>query len=113
MKKGLTVATIVLALLSFAFSPVNRQCALTFITESLPDFTLGVPVNFQLEVCCGAAPYKFKLVQGALPKGLHLNQNGKMTGKPTEEADTTIFVQLTDSAKCSLTQAFQVRVVAP
>lgn len=88
------------------------QCSLTFITESLPDFPLGVPANFTIEACCGTPPYHFELVQGTLPEGLHLNKNGKINGKPREEADTTIFVKVTDNAGCSLTQAFQVRVVS-
>ncbi|HYP27710.1 MAG TPA: putative Ig domain-containing protein [Blastocatellia bacterium] len=87
------------------------QCTMTFITESLPDFPIGVPANLTLEVCCGTPPYRFEVVQGTLPEGLHLNQNGKITGKPREEADTTVFVRLTDNAGCSLTQAFPVRVV--
>lgn len=89
------------------------QCTLTFITENLPDFTLDVPANFQLVVCCGTPPYRFEIVQGTLPSGLNFNQNGKITGKPREVADTTVFFRVTDSAGCSLTQAFQVRVVAP
>ena len=86
------------------------QCTLTFITEGLPVFPPGEPANFSLEVCCGTPPYQFEVTQGTLPAGLHLNQNGKITGKPTEEADTTVFVRLTDKGGCSLTQAFPVRV---
>ena len=88
------------------------QCTLTFITESIPEFTVGDPVNFQLEVCCGTPPYRFEVTTlgDPLPAGLHLNQNGKITGKPTEVDDNTVFIRLTDSAGCSLTQAFPVRV---
>lgn len=89
------------------------QCLLTFITESLPDFTLGESANFQIEVCCGTPPYHFEVVQGTLPEGLHLNQHGKITGKPLEVSDTTVFVRVMDRAGCSLTRAFQVRVVEP
>ena len=88
----------------------TAQCTMTFLTESLPGFPLGEPANFKIEACCGTPPYHFALVQGTLPEGLHLNQNGRITGKPTEEADTTIFVRLTDNGGCSLTQAFAVRV---
>lgn len=87
------------------------QCTLTLLTESLPEFPLGEPANFTIEACCGTPPYHFELVQGTLPAGLHLNRKGKITGKPLEEADTTIFVKVTDNAGCSLTQAFQIRTV--
>ena len=91
----------------------TSQCTLTFITESLQDFTVGVPVKFNIEACCGTPPYSFEITGGTLPDGLHLNKNGKITGKPTEVTDTTVFVTLTDSAGCSITQAFAVRAVAP
>lgn|GEM_PF-656626 len=127
MKKILVVAVIVLAAASFTLSQTNRNGAgrlmlvkaaapvqdcstLTFQTESLPGFTLNSPANFQIEAVGGTPPYHFQITSGTLPQGLHLNQNGKITGKPTELADTTVFVLLTDSAGCTLTQAFAVRV---
>lgn len=123
MRKILFVAVIVLALTSLGLSQkVNggltaikasapqSQCLLTYITESISEFPVNQPAQFQLEACCGTPPYRYELVDGALPAGLHLNQNGKITGKPTQITDTTIFVKLTDSAGCALTQAFVVRV---
>ena len=117
MKKIFIVAAIVFAVTSFAISQPRYngtgntpECTLTYITESLPGFTLGEPAHFQIEACCGTPPYNFEIVMGTLPDGLHLNNHGKISGKPREEADTTIFVELTDDAGCSLTQAFQVRV---
>lgn len=83
---------------------------LTFLTESLSDFPVNQPANFQIEGIGGNPPYRFELVDGTLPAGLHLNSNGKITGKPTEITDTTIFVRLTDSNGCQLTQAFALRV---
>ena len=109
MKKILVIAVIALALTPSAASS-KTDCLLTFFTEGIPEMTVNDPVNFELDVCCGTPPYRFEVVEGALPAGLHLNQNGKLTGKPTEVTDTTVFVRLTDAAGCSLTQAFAVRV---
>lgn len=89
------------------------QSALTFITESLPDFHVGVAANFQIQASGGKPPYSFKITQGKLPPLLTLSKTGKITGRPRRIADTTIFVKLTDSALASLTQAFAVRVVTP
>ena len=83
---------------------------LTFITESIADSTVGVPVNFQLQASGGTPPYLFKITQGQLPKALKLSKTGLITGTPKAEADTTIFVKLSDSAGATLTQAFVVRV---
>jgi hypothetical protein len=85
---------------------------LTFITESLPEFTQNTPANFQIEAVGGTPPYTFEITQGSLPTGLNLSATGLITGTPTQVADTTIFVKLSDAAAASLTQAFAVRVVA-
>ena len=84
---------------------------LTFITESLPDFTQNTPANFQIEAVGGTPPYQFQITQGALPAGLSLGSAGLIAGTPTQVADTTVFVLLSDAAGASLTQAFAVRVV--
>jgi hypothetical protein len=107
MKKILAGAVLALALASFA--PGQTQCLLTYISESIAEGTVGVPYQFQLEACCGTPPYRYAITGGALPQGLHMNQNGKITGKPTAVEDTTVFILLTDNAGCSLTQAFAVR----
>ena len=83
---------------------------LTFITESIADSTVGVPVNFQLQASGGTPPYSFKITQGQLPKALKLSKDGIISGTPKAEADETVFILLTDKARASLTQAFPVRV---
>jgi len=88
----------------------QSTCLLTFQTETIPDFTLGQPVNYTIEGVSGTEPYTFTIVGGALPAGLHMNSHGKITGKPTEIADVTVLINLTDAAGCEINQAFPVRV---
>lgn len=103
MKKTALVAVILLLVASIA----QAQCeTLTFITESLPLFVVGEPANFDLEVCCGTAPYTFEIVDGTLPAGLHMNSQGKFRGVTREAANPTILVKLTDANGCTLHQAF-------
>lgn len=83
---------------------------LTFITESLPEFTQFTPANFQIQAVGGTPPYQFEITQGAMPAGLTLHATGAITGTPTQVADTTVFVKLSDAAGDDLTQAFAVRV---
>jgi len=83
---------------------------LTFITESIADSTVGVPVNFQLQASGGTPPYSFMITQGKLPPMLKLSKEGVISGIPKAEADTTIFVKLADKVGATLTQAFVVRV---
>lgn len=127
MKRILVAAVIVLAATSLVVGRAGGDSAgnqggndgqtvmsncgtLTFITESLPDFTVGVHANFDIEAVGGTPPYRFEITGGALPAGLKLKKNGTIKGTPTQVDDTVIFVRLTDSAGCSLTQAFAVRV---
>jgi hypothetical protein len=84
---------------------------LTFITESLPDFHVGAPVNFQIQVSGGAPPYRFEITQGTLPRGLTIGVKGKISGVSRRPADTTVLVKVTDKVHASLTQALVVRVV--
>jgi hypothetical protein len=132
MKKILVAAVLVFAVLSFTpahtgsnaaalnhygnstMATLPQQCStLTFITESLPDFHVGMFTNFKIQVIGGTPPYVFQITGGALPPLLFLTPNGRIIGFPLVVTDTTIFVKVTDSAGCMLTQAFAVRVVSP
>lgn len=91
---------------------VYATCFVEIITESLPTFYVGVPVNFQIEVWGGTEPYTFTLVGGStMPDGLTLNADGTITGTPTEATFDTIFVRVFDAHGCpSTTKAFAVAV---
>ena len=91
----------------------KKKSNLTFITESLPGFQVGVPANFQIEASGGTPPYSFQITQEMLPQSLRLNKTGKITGVPKGAGDTTVFVKLTDKAGSTLTQAFDVEVSEP
>src|SRR5207237_3564330 len=103
----------IVSILALCFAPLvhAQDCStLTFITESLPQFTVGQPAHFDIEAVGGTPPYHFTVTGGTLPAGLHITGSGNIRGVPTEEADTTVFVELTDANGCHLTQAFAVRV---
>lgn len=107
MKKVFFLAALVLCVAPFAYG----QCeTLTFLTESLPTFGLNDPAHFDIEVVGGTGPYSFAVTDGAFPDNLHMNSQGKIRGKGTEVADTTVFITVTDANGCTLTQAFAVRV---
>jgi len=85
---------------------------LTFITESLPDFTVGVAKQFNIQASGGTPPYLFTITQGTLPAGLTLGRRGKLSGVARRPADRTVFVRVNDAGGASLTQAFAIRVTA-
>ena len=86
---------------------------LTFISESIPDFTVGVAGHFDFVVSGGTPPYSFTITQGTLPRGLTLSKTGTLSGTARRPADTTVFIKVTDHLHATLTQAFPVRVTAP
>ncbi|HYK03250.1 MAG TPA: putative Ig domain-containing protein [Thermoanaerobaculia bacterium] len=104
---------IVLLAASAICGTAEAQCLLTTETESLPGFFIGQPANFDIQVCCGTAPYHFEIIEGEMPEGLHLNANGKITGKPRVEADQNVLVLISDAAGCTLGVTYPVRVMVP
>jgi hypothetical protein len=89
----------------------RHQSTLTFITESIPDFTVGVHKHFELEASGGVPPYRFEARPGTLPRGLRFNTRGKLSGAAKKEGNYTLFVELKDTAGSTLTQAFNVQVL--
>jgi uncharacterized protein YhjY with autotransporter beta-barrel domain len=65
----------------------------------------------------GASPYTFQLVGGALPSGLSLGTDGRITGTPTVAGSFTLTVQVTDSSTgigpFTAQQQYTLQVVAP
>jgi large repetitive protein len=88
----------------------QHESTLTFITESLPAFTVGQPYDFDLEASGGSPPYVFAVTQGELPPGVALSSAGKISGTATVAGDTTVFVKLSDAAGSHLTQAFDCQI---
>jgi hypothetical protein len=88
-----------------------KRSTLTFLTESLPGFTVGRPKKFRIQAVGGTPPYSFGLSQGsALPAGLNLNYQGILFGTPTQSGDTTIFVKLIDFVGANVTSAFDLQI---
>ena len=100
------------AIMLFAVSAWG-QCLLTTETEAFPSFFVGQPVNFQIVAVSGTEPYKFSIVEGTLPEGLHLTPSGKIVGVPRAESDSVVLFNITDAAGCQLNQAYNVVVMQP
>jgi Putative Ig domain len=112
MRKGFLAVLMFVAAVAVG-GDMEAQCTLTTVTESLPAFFVDEPSNFQIEVCCGTAPYRFEVIGGELPEGIHLNQNGKITGKPRVEGTFTALILISDDAGCSLGQTYEFQVMGP
>jgi hypothetical protein len=91
---------------------VAEQSTLTFITESIPQFTVGQYQEFALQAVGGTPPYTFEITQGTLPQGLNFDNDGTISGTAEVAGTFTPFFKLTDSAGDHLTQAMEVVAVA-
>ena len=91
----------------------GTKSTLTFLTESLPAFTVGRVKKTRIQAVGGTQPYSFGISQGTLPAGLGLNYMGTLFGKPTQSGSTTIFVKVIDFVGSHLTQAFDLTVMDP
>ena len=109
MKRSLFVLLLLLSFAALAHAQVDCS-TLTYQSESIPEATLGVPYDFQLEAVGGTPPYTFTIIDGTLPAGLHLKKSGRLHGRPREVADSTVLIRLEDAEGCVVNQAFPVRV---
>jgi hypothetical protein len=92
----------------------KTKSTLTFITESLPQFYVGVPVNFTVQAVGGVPPYTFQVTEGSLSP-LALSPDGVITGTPSNPSNTTVIISLYDAVQPpdTVNQAFDVEVAEP
>lgn len=97
---------------SFTVGPV----AIT--TTSLPDGSVRVSYSTMLAAADGIAPYRWSLLSGSLPAGLHMTSTGLITGKPKASGSSTFTVKVVDHktathAQQTATQALSITVTQP
>jgi hypothetical protein len=90
-----------LAVAVVALVVVPSAAAIRFTDESykVPDGAVGSRYyhQFQGDGGCGPAlPYQFRILNGSLPPGLTLAQNGLVSGVPTQGGNWSFWVELSD-----------------
>ena len=66
---------------------------------------VGTPYTFQLKGEEGCLPYRFKYLNGTVPPGLRITEEGLLTGTPTEAGTFSFWVALDDSVDCMSQQS--------
>ena len=66
---------------------------------------VGTPYTFQLKGEEGCLPYRWKYLNGTVPPGLRITEDGKLTGTPTEAGTFSFWVALDDSVDCMSQQS--------
>ncbi len=63
----------------------------------IPDGQVDFPYSFQLNAFGGIPPYVWQLVNGNIPQGILLTNDGQITGNPTTASATDFVVRVKDS----------------
>ena len=72
--------------------------ALVITTASLPDGQVGVLYSAQLETTGGTPPITWSIAAGALPQGLTLSADGRISGTPGNPGTAAFTVQAADTS---------------
>lgn len=83
--------------------PDERQYPRVIITTAaLPDAVVGTPYNFQFTATGGSGAFFWSLQPGsALPPGIAMDPDGRLSGTPTTAGRTTFTVQARHICYCA------------
>ncbi len=80
--------------------------SLTATPAELPALQAGAGIDLALGGSGGTAPYRYQLASGALPKGLTLSADGRLSGTPTERGAFSFGLRLQDARGTSATRSY-------
>lgn len=95
------------------FSFVVKAPTIALTPASLPNATGGVAYEQVLSAAGGATPYSFAVSDGALPRGLTLEPDGRLGGTPAETGSFAFTIKATDANRYSAAQGYTLVVSAP
>jgi len=81
-----------------ATAPPPPQVPLRPRRTPLPPALVGRPYATHLRIESGTAPFRWRSLAGALPRGLHLLANGTISGVPRRAVRMPLVFQVTDAA---------------
>lgn len=82
------------------------------VIPSLPaEILLGEPFSHQLEAVLGVRPFSWSVVDGTLPPGMALSDDGVFSGTPSWLGESNFTVLVTDSEGAIAEEVLTVRVV--
>jgi len=78
---------------------IDAMALSALVPAALPDGTVNSQYAYQLNAQGGETPYTWSIIQGTLPPGLSLSNDGVISGTPTSnpEPQYVITVEVTDS----------------
>ena len=64
-----------------------------------------------LEISGGSLPYVFNIIKGSLPPGLNLDNNGMISGTPSQAKNTSFIVRVTDQVGISVSKKLEIKIL--
>jgi hypothetical protein len=83
--------------LTLTIDPAMGQ-ALVITTTTLMNGSVGMPYSLTLMASGGTTPYAWSLASGALPQGIALTADGKISGTPTAAGTSAFTIQVSDAS---------------
>lgn len=100
------------ALASFTLAVRRFAASLGVLDEVLPAARRGVQYAQRIGVTGGTGEASFELVEGSLPPGLVLREDGRVEGYPTQIGASTFVVDVRDEAGQRVTATIELQVLS-
>lgn len=108
--KRLIRALAAVAVLAAVFAAGAYALAFSDNDYFWPDGTVGETYLKELHPRSDCPPFKFDLIAGQLPPGLHLESRGVVTGVPTQLGEWSFWLRVRDCQNMSAEREFSIKV---
>lgn len=89
----------------------NPIAPLTVRSLAFPEGEVGVFYASSLEINGGSSPYTVSVIKGSLPQGLNLDNNGMISGTPSQAKNTSFIVRVTDQLGTSVSKKLEIKIL--
>ena len=89
----------------------NPIAPLTVRSLALPEGEVDVYYATPLEISGGSPPYTISVIKGSLPQGLNLDNNGMISGMPSQAKNTSFIVRVTDQVDTSISKKLEIKIL--
>jgi hypothetical protein len=85
---GLLLAALVGSALCCCGQQLSPPTSISITTKKLPKASLWNRYSFQLQAAGGSTPYHWRVVEGSLPRGIRLQDDGTLEGELEQQTQT-------------------------
>jgi len=89
----------------------NPIAPLTVRSLAFPEGEVDVFYAGSLEISGGSPPYTVSVIKGSLPQGLNLDNNGMISGTPSQAKNTSFIVRVADQVGTSVSKKLEIKIL--